>query len=254
MLDLPSDVEFSGTCEYFSTENFNLKYNRNKNLSIIHQNIRSFAKNFDVFSIFLKNIVTNWDVIVFTETWFNEGTSALLPGYKGFHTYRDLRRGGGVSIYVREDNNCFINSEWSLINSYIELVSVTLVLNNVKINIMALYRPPDGDVQQFLDFLDNKILSKISPNNNSIMLGDFNIDLLKSSNIERDFVNLCRSCCFLPYVNKPTRVMENNNGSLIDHIWSNRTVGIEAGVFLSDITDHYSIFCFIDIKNPAPTY
>ena len=25
------------------------------------------------------------------------------------------------------------------------------------------------------------------------------------------------------------------------------------GVFLSDISDHYSVFCFIDIKNPAQT-
>ena len=55
---------------------------------------------------------------------------------------------------------------------------------------MDLYRPAGGDIQQFLDFLDKKILSKISPDNNSIMVGVFNIDLLKSCNTERNLSTL----------------------------------------------------------------
>ena len=50
----------------------------------------------------------NYDVVAITETWWDDlhNWSAAMDGYKLFRRDRQGRRGGGVSLYVREHFNC----------------------------------------------------------------------------------------------------------------------------------------------------
>jgi len=74
-------------------------------------------------------------------------------------------------------------------------------------------------------------------------MGDFNIDLLKSSNSPiLDFVNLTNCFRLRNLINKPTRVTKETH-ILLDHIYTNDSKHrMNSGMCLWDISDHYPIF------------
>ena len=74
-------------------------------------------------------------------------------------------------------------------------------------------------------------------------MGDFNIDLLKSSNSPiLDFVNLTNCFRLRNLINKPTRVTKETH-ILLDHIYTNDSKQrMNSGMCLWDISDHYPIF------------
>ena len=62
--------------------------------------------SFDEFHSFASELNRAADVIVFSETWFSANTCHAVQGYKGFHTYRADKTGGGGSVFIR---NCYIH-------------------------------------------------------------------------------------------------------------------------------------------------
>ena len=80
---------------------------------------------------------------------------------------------------------------------------------------------------------------------NSVIAGDFNICLLKEdfSDITRSLINMMRSFHFHPDITRPTRIDKNDTLSLIDHIWTNNDMTTDKGIFITDITDHFPVFC-----------
>ena len=83
-------------------------------------------------------------------------------------------------------------------------------------------------------------------------MGDFNIDLLKCeiSDYSHNFLLSLQCYSFFPVIDKPTRVY-NNSATLIDNIFVNRfDYIISGGNIVSDISDHYSQFCFIHSLTP----
>ena len=80
-----------------------------------------------------------------------------------------------------------------------------------------------------------------------IIMGDFNIDLMKceTCNYSQEFLLLLQSCYLIPTIDKPTRV-RHSSASLIDNIFVNTPDQIKvSGNIISDISDHYSQFCII---------
>ena len=84
------------------------------------------------------------------------------------------------------------------------------------------YRHPNGNVQNFMDNL-NVCLQKIHrEEKNCIIMGDFNLDLLKYDNHEdtNNFINTMSSFFFQPLILQPTRIT-NHSATLIDNVFSN---------------------------------
>ena len=80
------------------------------------------------------------------------------------------------------------------------------------------------------------------------IMGDFNIDLLKSqsSNISQIFLLSLQSLHLIPTIDKPTRV-HNNSATLIDDIFtSDLEYFLVSGNIVSDLTDHFSQY---DVQN-----
>ena len=83
-------------------------------------------------------------------------------------------------------------------------------------------------------------LTKILPDNETILLGDFNYCLLKKQN---RFSQLLQLNGFKQLINSPTRETQNTE-SLIDHIYVNSEHKIsQSGVIKSGLSDHYITFC-----------
>ena len=89
-------------------------------------------------------------------------------------------------------------------------------------------------------------LEKLSAENKiSYLLGDFNIDLLKTETDENisNFYNILNSHLFIPHITKPTRITSHSK-TLIDNIFSNNpqfTCGV-SGNFTFSISDHLPQF------------
>ena len=88
-------------------------------------------------------------------------------------------------------------------------------------------------------------------NKHVFLMGDFNIDIteaiLTTNRIVNDFHNLFLSYHFYNFINKPTRVTEKKS-SIINNIYTNVSKTVVNGIFKTNFSDHYSIFCVTDVK------
>ena len=92
-------------------------------------------------------------------------------------------------------------------------------------------------------------------NKTIFITGDFNInssDAIINPNINVDnFQNVFLSYFYTPLIDKPTRVdKKSGTYSLLDNIYTNVTQisnTINSGVFKTDYSEHYSIFCVTDL-------
>merc|ERR1712002_780136 len=102
------------------------------------------------------------------------------------------------------------------------------------------YRTPKNN--KIIDCLEST-MSKLQPDCETIILGDFNICLLNNSDFKNRYMDTLNSYNFTQLIEEPTRVTQNTI-TLIDHIHSNSTDKIcQSGVIKSGISDHYIIYC-----------
>lgn len=104
-----------------------------------------------------------------------------------------------------------------------------------------MYRPPTGKVKEAIDKIRN-VLGSYRITEETVLLGDFNIDWLQTtnsaSNVLRDLVE---ERSLRSYVNMPTRVTRRSS-SCIDLIFSNITYVSESGSINLNVTDHFPVF------------
>ena len=116
----------------------------------------------------------------------------------------------------------------------------------------GIYRPPgfeyyDSFIRNFdLIFNDVELKSK-----NIILAGDFNVNILNSSNNRtKSLIESMSSNNFYPLITNPTRISigENSNyrATLIDHIWSNINVTYSSAIIEINISDHFPNFILFD--------
>ena len=79
------------------------------------------------------------------------------------------------------------------------------------------------DAREFNDtFLQNTLEKRSYENKDNILMGDFNIDILKydTDNDSTSFLDMMYENFLLPYISSPTRVTPRSQ-TLIDNIFSN---------------------------------
>ena len=248
------DVVDSGiddNCFDCSVDEFN-SLNMLNNIKIISQNLRSFESNYDQFSVLLEHLKCDIDVLILTETWFQDKHQSEVVGFRGFHSCRSVGRGGGCSIYVRRELNASITHDMMVNDDIIESICVTVKVGAKELAVLGIYRPPHYDISEFNVYL-NDYLSKFSSSMYVLVGGDLNIDLMMSDITHPETVNIFRSYNYLPYITKPTRVT-NTSATCIDHFWYNNCNVEFSGVFHEyDISDHRTIFIilkFVADKSP----
>ena len=129
----------------------------------------------------------------------------------------------------------------------IEILSLSFILNGHIFNLICIYRPPSNSIESFNDILVNTILPQIA-NTKAILVGDFNIDLLKPCNLNviNTFIHSMAGHNFYSPIDKPTRFSYNHNDqrSIIDHIWLNFNPhnDIKSSVLEFEVSDHRPIF------------
>lgn len=183
-----------------------------------------------------------------------------MPGYKLYSILRENRKGGGIGLYIKKEFSVITRK--SLIHDDYEMMLIEIIINDSHHkNLMAIYRPPSGDISNFLNAIEPHLLN--SPPNLTI-LGDFNINSRASTeNLTlpaRRFFSMLDSFG-MRILNQAITRFNNitNNHSQIDHVIK-RTTESESLVLTSDsssiqkYSDHNLLFLIepgsSDLINP----
>lgn len=235
----------------------------NSNFKILHCNIRSLCKNIDEYKMFLNNLETEIDCVIFTETRKIDNLGLYqIAGYRVIYNEGNLNQNDGVVMYLK--------SQYAFSYKIIPLgssktISVTLDFNvNNKINIIAYYRTPSLCPWEFNEaleifFEENRCNNEMA----NIFLGDINIDLLSKDDFSSQYLNIMNENGYLSVINSPTRV-QGNSSTCLDHIFiktkiqsiKEQTLPL---IIKTNITDHYTtciqiVFKDNQQKNFTPRY
>lgn len=159
-------------------------------LNIIYLNSRSIKyDNLNDVEFLLQRFDKIIHLVVINETWLdvNSFESCNLINYNSYHNFRTNKSGGGVSIFCHKSiNSNLVFNDYFLVNSHFLMIN----LIDLKINIATIYRTPDSNYLDFLEYFSEK-LNKIK---NVIFIGDFNINMLNSEAANANaFKNLVES-------------------------------------------------------------
>jgi len=159
-------------------------------------------------------------VIILVETWLKIEDNQYydIPGYTTVYSNRHDKRGGGINMYFRNGSVKILNIE-KCIEVYIEMISVVTNIGTI----CAIYRPPNQkNIRPFFEMLE-KLLDH-SNKNKTIVIGDFNIDLLSTRKTHKKvidgYTNIFEAYGYYQLVNNPTRITDKSS-TLIDHILTN---------------------------------
>ena len=139
-------------CKYISVDSFQgIKQTfSDTGLSVICFNIRSFSKNSEEFLGYISNCKHSFDVIVLTETWAKDETHYLcqIPGYNSLNNFRKDRRGGGVSIFIKDIYKYTPIDELNISEEALESIGATIHYpKSVRsIDVVGVYRPPNKSI------------------------------------------------------------------------------------------------------------
>ena len=248
--------------QYYTIDTFNQKFPENSDdLSIFHCNIRSFKSNGDDLCIFLSNLNHKFQIICLNETFIKDTDLEFqqFDDYKIFHSTRVGRKGGGTALLIKKSFDCEIIPENSVNLPFIESIFVKIRLpNSNPIIIGSIYRPPGSSFPDFLNFMEQTLSSTTIGNYDKILLGDYNLDLLKinEDNQSSNFYNSMNALSLIPTIMNPTRET-NSSSTIIDNILISNLQNFSAGIFKFDLSDHYPIFIiypkYIQTTQKPPT-
>ena len=260
-----SDVNF----ETHTITTFSNKQDIDLNaLKIIHHNARSLMKTgrIDEYHTFLQTLKTPFDILIFSETWLTSDKIDLcrFDGFQSIHLIRpsddnlDFKvRGGGISIFIKDNLEFKHRDDLTIILPFMECSFIEIKFNNQNYLIGGIYRIPNTDIDEFIEIF-NSIIEPIKSTHKIILLGDYNIDLLKNYSHKNNFEICLQSNYLIPTILSATRVaskMQNDqeiiSETLIDNIFINHNMNYQSGIIESSITDHYSIYIIIpEINKP----
>ena len=184
----------------------------------------------------------NATVLCFCETWLSasQPSPSVLDNQMAVRCDRQTGSNkGGTMIYVSSDTQK-LRSHTFISNGF-EAVATSLTLPNInQLQVLLLYRSPSMPSQALAVMLSRMLAYASATNIPTIILGDFNENLLSQSNT--NVVSLMSNNGYTQLVRSPT----TDNGTLIDHVYYNRpSSDIIVQVHDTYYSDHDSIYCSI---------
>ena len=223
--------------------------NVKSSLSIFHNNVRSLKRNLENLKVqLLDQLDFHFNIIGITETKITNSSElnfkTQIPGYEFEYVPTPLAS-GGVGMYI--DNTLEYIVLEKCANDAFQALWIEIINCNKKNIICGIIYCQHNDPNRFMNYLDETV-EKFSLTGKSLcVMGDFNVDLLKSDtcNYAQNFLLSCHSYSLLPSIDKPSRIY-NDSATLIDNILVNTLDHqIHSGNIISDISDHFSQFCII---------
>ena len=228
--------------------------------SILHINCRSLKRNYDEIEALLDSLKCSFSILALSETWLDDCSTptCVFKDYIYVGNHRNGRRGGGVGLCIKNNYNYALRQDLNVFRNEFESCFIELQKPGKNLIIGVLYRPPSESIDDFNQILQNLLGIINKENKDCILLGDFNIDLMKLNmcNSVNEFLEMFLSFSYVPLIENPTRVTETT-ATLIDNIFVNSSSHIFSGSLISDISDHLPVFSFFNFpfdSEKSPIY
>ena len=219
-----------------------------KGLKVIFWNVRSLYNKIDTIRLEIDKI--NPDILNVCETWLHDDIENDFVSIKDYTLIRSdrktfengiLKRGGGLCTYVRKTFICEDLIDHTLSNNNIEMHVMKYKLPYTRpIYIFNVYRPPAGDVDEFITTLSNSIGTYRNQKCDIFVGGDFNIDMHRKSSIDtKKLIKFFKQIQLKQEISTITRPDSN---AILDLIASNCDIIKESGILDINISDHLPIF------------
>ena len=233
-------------CSYHKMKSkFLAEYNNNDlcNFRTMFYNIDGNRSNFDTFSTELQTQRIDYSVIALAETNISKDKGDLYKINDYSHYYNDKMpnksKGSGVCIYVHSSFNATVNNRLCLTTTNIESLFVTVNKGDTRANVGVIYRSPNGDAKEFNKELAH-LISLFPEHMKSVILGDYNFDLLKQENPDvAKFEELILSHGFFPLISIPTHSTSVKQCSCIDNIITNDIESVLMSGVIDDVGSNH---------------
>ena len=228
-------------CSYLTPEQFRADRNEiSRKNNFLNVNIRSLSKNSDSLRECIKSLDCKFDVIGISETHLKDKPNDLLriDGFNIEYTNRIGREKGGVCMYISEELKYKLRTDLCQANPNYESCFIEIENKNKNVIVGVVYRA-HTPIDSFMKDIE-PIYRKINSENKHVyIMGDFNIDLLKTD-VHRpihDYVDFIYSFSMLPSIYKPTRITATT-ATCIDNILTNNENIITPTILVNDTSDH----------------
>ena len=143
-----------------------------------------------------------------------------------------------MCLYISDKVKYKLRSDLNHANSNFETCFVEIEGKNKNLVVGVVYRSHTL-IDHFVRDIEPIFKKLASEKNNFYILGDFNINLLKSETHgpTHEYLELIYSLSMLPTIYKPTRITETT-ATIIDNILTNDEEIIRSNVIVTDISDH----------------
>ena len=186
--------------------------NHSKQLEIAHLNAESLKCRHHFNEIKEVALQKSFDILTFSETWFNSTTtnaSVEIEGYSIFRLDRLRKSGAGVCAYVKHGLKAMILKDLTGIGES-GLHQLWLQVQNKKLRsllVCVVYRPPEVDVAC--------LQKALSLNKEIVVTGDANCDLLAKNPKGDALFSFCTSVNTTQLIDTPTRVTKSSRSLLV---------------------------------------
>lgn len=235
-----------------------------KGLKVVHLNCGSLVNKIDLIRYTVLQ-ESNIDIFCVTESWlkpYHGDELCRVANYNMCRLDRDRKHksgayvhGGGIIIYVHSNLSFeFVDNFISTFD--IELCSLVITNENMKkILLCVVYRPPSGNLAVFFDKLTSifEKLNSTERNFNTIMCGDFNIDVSKESLRGVSLIKrFCSNFGYSQLIDCPTRYGFGENSSIIDLFFTDCKYVASSGAIDFNCSDHLPTY--VTIKKAKESY
>ena len=162
-MDKCIDIDTTTNCRFFLNKtDFNrntISIDNTNAFSIIHINARSFIHNHENIENYIYELTCKCNIIIISESWMKETDigNYELCNYNAFHTIRKNKRGGVVSIFVKNSfKSQVLNNLRKSIDNLLDILTLQILTNdNKKILISGIYNSPTSSITNFTNFIIN---------------------------------------------------------------------------------------------------
>ena len=206
-----------------------------------------------------------FDIMIFTETWIIEDRVKLchFDDYTPVHLIRPIcdsinfkDKGGGVSIFVKNNLTFKHRHDIDIMLPFMECLFIEMQFGSKKYLIGGFYRVPGTNINLFIEKF-NEVVEQLKTNYELVLVGDYNIDMLKDDANRNNFSLCLQSNYLIPVITEVTRICTKvkNDGTtttsktLIDNIFIKANTNHISGVIDTRISDHFSVFVSIPLTS-----
>lgn len=213
-------------------------------LHLYYQNAQYISNKIDLLGDFLE--VYDPDVLCLVEHGLKSYDMVHLNVSENYHNIsnycRSTHKSGGALILAKKDLKITGDNRLNKVSEEmnIEVTSCFIQGSKVKLHIILVYRSPKGNLAAFFEKL-TELLSFVDPNIKTVVVGDFNVDLLIEDSNSDSLINIMKESRLEQTVFIPTRVT-HTSATLIDNLFTNlEEEYCKVDVVDSALSDHYGI-------------